>query len=402
MYKYRCAVSENADKEAFYAVISEIKALYHNCKEYPSAGSEKNVLGQVLCDEDRYGDKTKIFVNYEYDKKCVVVMSEKYLSEYYDGKAVEEIFRRSERMSDAAFEAASSVAFIIANTVSSLFFLLTNSLIVPVIQAVIYLIYAFYVKREMDFSFTDIMKIQLGVGHYTSPVLILLCAVLFISAGAAGDGILYLGAFYLSSVIPAFIIIILIYGAASLKNRKNKNNTSSPEKTVKEKRKSRNFSIGLSTAFFALNVIASMIYDRIDPCNWYYTLSSVIIVSVLAVIYIISALVIRIKCYMPLYKIFFAQFGGYFLLLPFIIVTLLNVYYPIELAIHRMLPAQYIHNISMMDFDLQTLLDSYYMLVVPAIAVSEVITSAIMWIKILRIKYMLRRNNDKNTEADQK
>lgn len=373
MYKYQCVVSENAEKDAFYNVVSEIKGLYHNCKEIPNAEFGKNVLGQVLGDEDQYGDRTKIFVKYEYDKRRIVVMSEKYLSKYYDGRTVEEVSVRSEGMSDAAFEAASSIAFIIVNFVSSLLFLLNKlSFIVPVILAVLYVIYAFYTKREMDISYINIMKIQLGVGHYTAPVLILLCAILFMSARAAGDGILYSGAFYLSAVIPAFIITIPIYGAVSLKNRK---------KTVKEKKKNRNLSIGLSTAFFALNIIASIIYYHIDSCNWSYTLPSVIIVSVLAVIYIVSALVTRIKRNMPLYKIIFAQFGGYFLLVPFIIVTLLNVYYPIRMTIDRMLPARYINTISMMSFDIEILLDSYYMLAVPALAICEVITAIILWIK---------------------
>ena len=168
MYRYMCVVCENVDKNAFYDVISEIKSLYLNCTEIPYTGSEKSEMGQILSIPGQHGDESKIYIKYEYDKRRVTVLSETYLSQYYEGKKVDEVILYSGNGFGKGKEIGLSIAFLIVNIIAShmLFWVfdwrIEPNLMISVVLAVIYALSSFYIKKKWNTGTFKTLFIQMG------------------------------------------------------------------------------------------------------------------------------------------------------------------------------------------------------------------------------------------------
>ena len=262
------------------------------------------------------------------------------------------------------FEIISSIVFLIVNAVLSIFFsYLFSAIINTIVLTVIYVVSALVIKRKSDISFLNILWIQAGLNWFTLPGLLLPGAILVLLPGGGGLSIVLYVSAYLEAVIPPIAISSLIYAAIS----KAKKISSSEAETDMMKKKASGGFICLSAAFFALNIISLIIYSLIlgrVSIKYYPDKKAIIASAILAVIYIASALMIKIKAGLPSHKIIFAQLGGFFTLGYFVFPLLFGALFTIRMYI-MWLFALISHGMDSLYW--------YCMLVIPALAVSEII-----------------------------
>ena len=209
MYKYMCYVSENGDKKVFYDTVAEIKELYPECAEDTSEIFDRTEMGQVLLIPDGQGNTTKICIKKEYKTNQVFVMSETYLSKYYEDKQVSNIFIYSgaDNLSKGA-AIAFGIGFLIVNIVVMLFWglgrQLERNIIISSVLATVYIIFALAMKLKRDVSFGKILCIQIGGLPFC---IILSLALIPLSGGWS--------AFYVVLIIEFFVRILILTLAIS-------------------------------------------------------------------------------------------------------------------------------------------------------------------------------------------
>ena len=208
MYKYMCYVSENSDKNVFYDTISEIKKLYPDYTEIPY--SERNGIGQVLLIPDEQGHTAKICIKKEYKTNQVFVMSETYLSKYYEDKQVSNIFIHS----GGSLSKGLSTPFVIINLIAAFagFYLgkgkvkiTFTDIIIALILSAVYIFSSLFIKNKLDISLPKILFIQSGgyLALITIPVVFVFA---YISDSWGGVFVILFEIIYLRIVIIALAI----------------------------------------------------------------------------------------------------------------------------------------------------------------------------------------------------
>lgn len=208
MYRYMCYVPENADKNAFYDTISEIKKLYPDCTEF----SYSNGTGQVLEVHDEQGKTARICITKEYDIGQISVMSETYLSKYYEDKQVSNIFIYSGNSISTGTGIILSIPFIIIDLIAcfaGLCFgkpeIAFTDVIIALILSAVYIFSSLLIKIKLDISLLKILFIQSG--GYLVWVTLTVGFILAIISGSLGAVfVIFFEMFYLRIVFIAIII----------------------------------------------------------------------------------------------------------------------------------------------------------------------------------------------------
>lgn len=225
MYRYMCYVPENSDKNAFYDTISEIKKLYPDCTEIPYS----NGTGQVLEVSDEQGKTARICITKEYDIGQISVMSETYLSKYYEDKQVSNIFIYSGNSISTGTGIILSIPFIIINLIASFAgfaglhlgvhgIALTDRAIALILAAV-YIFSSVLIKIKLDISLLKILFIQSGgyLFWVTLPVVFILAIISEIISNSWGGvivvlfEIIYLRMVFIAIIISGIISSILFF-----------------------------------------------------------------------------------------------------------------------------------------------------------------------------------------------
>ena len=320
MYKYLCFVSDDAEKEDYYAEVLKIKSLYNDCRDHPNAVFDETETGQVFVITDLHGDEAKVCIKYKQDKKRIVVMSETYLFDYYDDKEVEEGAFGGENDLSKKTETALEIAFIIVNCAASyiagpLMSEPPRSIITIIVLAVIYVISAQYIKKKRDISHFKIMSIQLG-GYIMTVIFALLIPLVFVGSYLFSFSnlfsfiVLFITVWYFGTVISALAVSGAVNVAILLRtNRLNIRSYFHNKRGMVKKIFSDRVTI-LSITFFILNIIIAIICYYLP--GGFLDDRTVILSAVLAGIYISSGFLIKKTTDLSLFKILFIHFGGYF------------------------------------------------------------------------------------------
>ena len=393
MYKYMCVVSDNADKNVFYDTVAEIKKLYHDFSETPYEASSNSEIGQILNISYRSAEAAKVFIKYEYDKRNVVVFSEIYLSKYFKGKKVEGRSFRIRDNSDKEHEKALSFFFLIVNIIVSLAARKYvhdrgADVILSVVLAVIYIVAAYVIQNDKDISCFRIMAMQFG-GHFTIPLTILSFTIVFINDNSVWLYFSIIGILYFKLVIPALIISGIAYAVLPLFEMAD------GEDSLKDKifmiiKKIFDMSTCQGIVFCGINVILAVTAVFTDGFFGNKILE-LMVYFVLILIYTISAVTIKRKNDISLLKILFMQSGEYIALVIFIVfASIFSIGFDLNGT------AEQIGGMPLYAF---FLLVRFYEIVIPAIAISGIISSIILFI----IKnYKLKREKISSTEISLK
>ena len=217
MYKYMCYVSENGDKKVFYDTISEIKKLYPECTEDTSEIFDRTEMGQVLLIPDEQGNTAKICIKKEYETNKVFVMSETYLSKYYEDKRVSNIFIHSGGSVSKGKEIILSIPFVIINLIAAFagyclgkVEITFTDIIIALILSAVYIFSSFFIKNKLGISPPKILFIQSGgyLALITLPVVFVLA---YISDSWGGVFVILFEIIYLRIVIIALAASGIIY-----------------------------------------------------------------------------------------------------------------------------------------------------------------------------------------------
>lgn len=237
MYRYICYASESADKKVFYDTISEIKKLYPDCTEDTSEIFDRTEMGQVLLIPDEQGNTAKICIKKEYETNKVFVMSETYISKYYEDKQVSNIFIHSGGSISKGTEIISSIPFVIINLIAAFagyclgkVKITFTDIIIALILSAVYIFSSFFIKNKLDISLPKILFIQSG-GYLVLTIFPVVFIFALISDSWGGVFVILFEIIYLRIVIISLaasgIISSIIYkfskskwGNFSLKNKK--------------------------------------------------------------------------------------------------------------------------------------------------------------------------------------
>ena len=371
MYQYMCVVSENADKNAFYDTISEIKKLYpdHTVSQYE--GYEGIEMGRVLNISPRPGKKASVCIKYEYNKMRVTVLSEVYLSKYFEDKKVDEVFLPISDNSEKIPETALSFCFLIVNIIVSLIALRYvrergANIILSVMLAAIYFATAYKIKSDQDIPLFRIIAMQFG-GYFTIPITILLFALPFIAftnGSSGGLNIILIEILYFNLVIPALIISGIAFAVLLLKMFETTDILKEDIFITIKMFFDESTCHGI--IFCGINIILAIISVFTDGFTFGNTSLKLIVYFLLILIYIISAMMIKRKNDISLLKILFAQSGEYFALVIFILLaSIFSVGFDLNGTVEQIggIPTYAL-----------ILLVNYYKMVIPSIAISGIIT----------------------------
>lgn len=374
MYRYSCVVHENVGKNVFNDTVAEIKSLYHGSVEIPHMEFSNSEIGQVLNIFYRPGEEAKVCVKYEYDKMRVVVLSEVYLGKIFEGEIVEEISLQIRDNADKDQERILSFGFLIVNIIVSLFafeyvFESGANAIFSVILAVIYIITAYKIKYDKDIPYFRILAMQFG-GNFTIPITILLFALPFMAFTNDNDssGGLYLiimEILYFKIVIPALIISGIAYAVLPLFE------TTDDEASLKDKifTTIKNFfdrSTSQGVSFYGLAIVLAIISLFTNEFTFGDISLELMVYFVLILIYTISAVMIKRKNDISLFKILFMQSGEYIALAFFIV---LASFFSVGFELNG--TEEQIGGISVYAL---MLLVEFYKIVIPTLAISGIIT----------------------------
>lgn len=208
MYRYMCYVSENADKKVFYDTVAEIKKLYPECTEDTSEIFDRTEMGQVLLIPDEQGNTAKICIKKEYKTNQVFVMSETYLSKYYEDKQVGNIFIHSEN------SISKGIPFVIINLIAAFagFYLgkgkveiTFTDIIIALILSAVYIFSSLFIKNKPDISLPKILFIQSG-GYLALTIIPVVFIIAYISDSWGGVFVILFEIIYLRIVIIALSV----------------------------------------------------------------------------------------------------------------------------------------------------------------------------------------------------
>lgn len=187
MYKYKCIVEANADKEAFYGVIGGLKALYPEMFENSNAPSDNDFLRREFLQK-----KNRVLVQYSFSERSVTVFSEDWLGKFYEDREVAEgRFYTYSAMSTGVMWKLSGIFFAIMIAASFVVSLIVinswdyekNIIITILLSAAVYTISGIIIRRRVDVPLINLFFCQLGgfitvgVGIFTANILLL--ALLF-------------------------------------------------------------------------------------------------------------------------------------------------------------------------------------------------------------------------------
>lgn len=376
MYKYLCFVSDDAEMEDYYAEILKIKSLYPDCRDDSNAVFDETETGQVFIITDLHGDEARICVKYKPDKKCIVVMSETYLFEYFEDKKVEEGSFGGENGLSKKTETALKIAFIIVNCVASyiaspLMSEPPRSIITIIVLAVIYVISAQFIKKKRNISHFKIMSIQLG-GYLMTVIFAVLISLALVNANVSSFIVLFIVIWYFGVVISALAVSGAVNGVILMRTDRLNIKSYFQNKSGMVKKIFSDRITVLSITFFVLNIIISIINYYL-PWKFSDDNKTAILSAVLAGIYISSGFLIKKTNDISLPKILFIQFGGYgtsILIIALSFVFFMSFYFDIMTHILYVLPWYFME-----------LLICFCVTVVPAVIASGAVMSVVLWIK---------------------
>ena len=210
MYKYMCYVSENGDKKVFYDTVAEIKELYPECTEDTSEIFDRTEMGQVLLIPDGQGNTTKICIKKEYKTNQVFVMSETYLSKYYEDKQVSNIFIHSGNSISKTGGIILSIPFIIVNLIAVFIVpeipeISYTDVITALILSAVYIFSSLFIKNKLDISLPKILFIQSG-GYLALTIIPVAFVIAYKSNSWKGVFVILFEIIYLRIVIIALAI----------------------------------------------------------------------------------------------------------------------------------------------------------------------------------------------------
>lgn len=239
MYKYLCVISDNVIKKNYYDAVAEIKNLYPDCTEHPYAVFDNNEMGQVFIIPDGHGGTSKICVKNEFSKNRIIVMSETYLFDFYDGKKVEEVFLYSGNSISKTAATALGIGFMIVNFIAVIIGFYSGKMnmeisfadvVISLILSVIYTASALLMKIRMDISLPKILFIQFG-GYAALAVLPIAFIISVIIDTWGGVMVIVVEMIYLRVVFLAVVITGIITSRifnAMKKHSAEKDNSGTP------------------------------------------------------------------------------------------------------------------------------------------------------------------------------
>ena len=239
MYKYLCVISDNVIKKNYYDTVAEIKKIYPDCTEHPYAVFDNNEMGQVFIIPDGNGGTSKICVKNEFSKNRIIVMSEIYLLDFYDGKKVEEVFLYSGNSISKTAATALGIGFMIINFIAVIIGFYSGKMnmeisfadvVISLILSVIYTASALLMKIRMDISLPKILFIQFG-GYAALAVLPIAFIISVIIDTWGGVMVIVVEIIYLRVVFLAVVITGIITSRifnAMKKHSAEKDNSGTP------------------------------------------------------------------------------------------------------------------------------------------------------------------------------
>lgn len=212
MYKYKCAVSDFADENAYYAAIEKIKNFYPHY-EYAEEFNEYSRAKTIIVPNKR-GKPAAVRVEIDFRKSKTFVISEAYLNYIFGGRKVKNKFASKETLLKLIISAAFlivNVAFIKSLTDSFVIYIFLMPwfilwYVLPL--ALVYFTAAWGMKKAMWISAAEIFFIELG-----GLPLILLSVISF--SMPSDISLAFLAVNYITLIIPAAFIGVLIASAVT-------------------------------------------------------------------------------------------------------------------------------------------------------------------------------------------
>lgn len=215
MYKYKCAVSDYADENAYYDAIEKIKSFYPHyeyAEEFDGYSRAKTIIVP-----NKRGKPSTVRVEIDFKNSKTFVISEAYLNYIYDGRKVKSTFDPKE----AFIKLIISTAFLIVNIAfmrsmidTSILFILMPWLILLYVAplALVYFTAAWGMKKSMRISsVAEIFFIELG-----GLPLILCGAVTFLGPSDLYSAFVAIN--YIKFILPAAVISSIIAYAVTKSN----------------------------------------------------------------------------------------------------------------------------------------------------------------------------------------
>lgn len=217
MYKYKCAVADCADENAYYEAIEKIKSFYPHyeyAEEFDPYSRSK-----TMTVPNKRGKPSTVRVEIDFKNSKTFVISEAYLNYIFDGMKVKSTFDPKEAFIKLIISAAFlvvNIAFMQSMTDAFILFFIMPWLILLYVAplALVYFISAWGMKRAMRISsVAEIFFIELG-----GLPLVLLCAAKFLGTSNISD--FFVAINYFRFVLPAAVISSLIAYAVTKSNSK--------------------------------------------------------------------------------------------------------------------------------------------------------------------------------------
>lgn len=214
MYRYKCAVADCADENAYYETIEKIKNFYPHY-EY---AEEFDVYSRskTMTVPNKKGKPSAVRIEMDFKNSKTFIMSEAYLNYIFDGRKVKSTFDPKDAfiklIISTAFLAV-NIAFMQAVTDSFiLFFIMPWLMLLYVLPlALVYFVSAWGMKKAMRISsVAEIFFMELG-----GLPLVLLCAAKFLGTSNIND--FFVAKNYFQFVLPAAVISTLIAYAVTKK-----------------------------------------------------------------------------------------------------------------------------------------------------------------------------------------
>ena len=215
MYKYKCAVSDFADENAYYEAIEKIKSFYPHY-EYAEEFDEYSRAKTMIVPNKR-GKPSTVRVEIDFRNLKTFVISEAYLNYIYDGRKVKSTFDPKEAFIKLIISAAFlfvNIAFMRSMIDTFILFLLMPWLILLYVVplALVYFTAAWGMKKAMRISsVAEIFFIELG-----GLPLILLGAVNFLGSSDLYSAFVAIN--YIKFILPTAVISSIIAYAVTKSN----------------------------------------------------------------------------------------------------------------------------------------------------------------------------------------
>ncbi len=217
MFKYKCAVSDFADENAYYEAVEKIKNFYPHY-EYAEELDGYSRAKTIIVPNKR-GKPSTVRVEIDFKNLKTFVISEAYLNYIYDGRKVKSTFDPKEAFIKLIISAAFlvvNIAFMRSMIDTSILFLLMPWLLLLYVfpLALVYFTAAWGMKRAMRISsVAEIFFIELG-----GLPLVLLSAVTFL--GSSDLYSVFITINYIKFILPiAGISSIIAYAVTKSKSK---------------------------------------------------------------------------------------------------------------------------------------------------------------------------------------